>query len=134
MYRSAAGEQRALLLALTMAGSGACRGYGEAMDLSHDMSDAAYFARFQPEWWIDDEAVPVDPAGRTEWDCTEFMLKDDGDMLEYITDSVKAGLGELNSTVGVLDSDDKFIADPAAPQWAREWNGPFTIRVFAGKA
>ena len=28
-----------------------------------------------------------------------------------------------------LDTDDVFQDDPAAPQWVRDWQGPFTIRI-----
>ena len=29
----------------------------------------------------------------------------------------------------VLDTDDVFALDPAAPAWVRSWSGPFTIRL-----
>jgi hypothetical protein len=33
-------------------------------------------------------------------------------------------------TYGVLDRDAVLKADPNAPQWVRDWRGPFTIRVY----
>ena len=33
------------------------------------------------------------------------------------------------SAPGVLDNDDLFKSDPAAPEWIRRWRGPFDIRI-----
>jgi hypothetical protein len=88
-----------------------------------------YTARFQPEAWIHDQAVPVDPEGPSEWDCTPFV---DEAKLAYLRRLAEREGESLHDLVdGVLDNDDVFKGDPAAPLWIRQWRGPFTIRVVA---
>jgi hypothetical protein len=75
-----------------------------------------YIADFSPEAWIRDQAIPVDPEGPTEWE-THF----DG-----LTDEAK---NRILSHEDGLDNDDLLKDDPAAPEWVREWRGPFSIHV-----
>lgn len=73
-------------------------------------------ARFSPQAWINDYAVEVDPQGETEWDAT-----------------VAFGALSLSYRERVLadglDIDDALKGDPAAPEWVRHWQGPFSIYV-----
>lgn len=41
----------------------------------------------------------------------------------------RAQSGGLDSADGALDIRDRFRDDPAAPEWIRQWPGPFTIRI-----
>jgi hypothetical protein len=82
---------------------------------------AEYRATFSPEAWVNHQAIPVDPEGETEWDCTAFALEHP-DYLAQLED-------DLDDPDGTEDDYDVFKADPAAPEWAREWQGPFTIRI-----
>ena len=93
------------------------------------MTAVRYIARFQPEAWLNDCAIAVDPDGPTEWDCTAFVTPD---VRAYLDGCVKRRDDDLTS--GVLDDDDVFIDDPAAPEWVRRWRGPFTIQVFQARA
>ena len=82
-----------------------------------------YIAHFTPEAWQQDQAIEVDAEGPQEWDCTAWAQQHP-DYMDRITMLARGG-----DTDGVLDRDDLFQSDPAAPQWVREWRGPFTIRV-----
>jgi hypothetical protein len=91
-----------------------------------------YTARFQAEAWINDCAVPVDAEGPSDWDCTAFV---DEPTLAYLKrQAARQDESVDDSVFGVLDNDDVFKDDPAAPGWVREWRGPFSIRVFAESA
>ena len=81
-----------------------------------------YFAEFTPEAWINDYAIAVDPEGDTVWDCTAFAIENQDYLLRMEEE-------DSDPEDGVLDIDDVFKGDPAAPEWIREWQGPFTIRV-----
>ena len=93
------------------------------------MTAVRYIARFQPEAWINDCAIAVDPDGPTEWNCTAFVTPD---VRAYLDGCVKRRDDDLAS--GVLDDADVFIDDPAAPEWVRRWRGPFTIQLFQARA
>jgi hypothetical protein len=76
----------------------------------------AYIATFMPQAWINNNAVAVDPIGKTEWEPRAVP--------EYIVEALAAG------TVGeVIDNDDELKDDDNAPLWVRNWSGPFTILV-----
>ena len=88
-----------------------------------------YTAHFTPEAWQGGEAVEVavDDHPRS-WDCTAYASQH----MPYLT-RVAAARGEsTDAPDGVLDNDDVFKDDPAAPQWIRDWRGPFTIRITEG--
>jgi hypothetical protein len=84
-----------------------------------------YLARFTPEAWIRNQATEVDVAGPQEWDCTILALTH----LDYLAAVAARRHESLDDGEGVLDNDDVFRDDPAAPEWVRSWTGPFTIRV-----
>jgi hypothetical protein len=75
-----------------------------------------YIARFSPQAWVRDNAIEVDPEGETEW-VTQ---------LEGLTEDNKRVILEEEDG---LDIHDLLKEDPAAPEWVREWSGPFSIHV-----
>lgn len=79
----------------------------------------SYRAVFAPEAWIDDQAVPVDAEGPKEWDATAHA--------EAHAEYVETLRTRQHDAAVLLDKDDVFKADPAAPAWVRAWSGPFTI-------
>lgn len=105
---------------------------GAAPDAAYD-----YTASFTPEAWVRDNAIEVDPEGETEWDCTAFVVSGtvgSGDrketIVEYLNElDARDRVDDLDDWRGVIDNDDVLKRDPAAPEWIREWRGPFTIRV-----
>lgn len=99
-----------------------------------------YIATFAPQAWINDYAVEVDAEGPQEWDCTVYATDPQpfatgGTTLDYLArlDSGAKASGNLDDSLdgewGVLDNDDVFKDDPAAPEWIRNWRGPFDIRI-----
>lgn len=64
-------------------------------------------AIFTPQAWVNDYAIAVDPEGPTEWDV--------GDVPDDMQD-------------GSYESDELRL-HPNAPQWARDWSGPFYIEI-----
>ncbi len=82
-----------------------------------------FLATFTPQAWQNDYAIDVDAEGPTTWDATGFIRDpankiNEGDVLEGIKDE-----GSW------LDKDDVLKSDTNAPEWVREWSGPFTIMV-----
>lgn len=71
-----------------------------------------YEAEFQPEAWVRDYAMTVDALGPTTWDATEFVLAADP---KWFAETLERG----------TDYDDILRLDPNAPEWVREWPGPF---------
>lgn len=82
-----------------------------------------YLAEFRPQEWINDVAYGVDPRGPTRWDATEFvetfLREPDG------TYTVESAARWLEDTLEHGDYDDILRTDPNAPEWVREWDGPF---------
>jgi hypothetical protein len=72
-------------------------------------------ATFIPQAWINDYAVVVDPVGDTQFDVTECVIA-------------------LGKTRALALQDDQHDSDtlreaPSAPQWIKDWSGPFAIAV-----
>jgi hypothetical protein len=72
-------------------------------------------ARFHPQAWQNDYAVPTDPEGETEFDVTAEVLA-------------------LGKDAALELRDDQFNTDAlrfaaSAPQWVQNWTGPFYIEV-----
>jgi hypothetical protein len=89
-------------------------------DMAEQCKGRRYEARFDPQAWINDYAVSVDPEGETEWDCTAFVAnRPDRADIDKAIDRDRYW----------LDRDDVLMGDPAAPEWVRKWRGPFTITV-----
>lgn len=80
-----------------------------------------YHAHFNPEAWVDDDAVSVDPLGPCGWDCTTFIHNHD--LTEHVNKAYDSAFEHW------LDEHDLLKDDPAAPAWVRDWDGPFTITV-----
>lgn len=90
-----------------------------------EQQEGRYLATFNPQAWVNDQAIDVDPQGETEWDCTEFVTPD---VLAYLIKQGKL-TGDTLDGGEVLDGDDVFKHDPASPEWIRDWTGPFSIHV-----
>ncbi len=87
------------------------------------MTQQRYIAHFQPQTWINDNAVDVDAQDEQEWDCTFF--------LHYLDEHIDPDeVEDVIQTKGSwLDAADVLRDDPAAPVWTAAWNGPFAITV-----
>lgn len=72
-------------------------------------------AKFYPQAWQNDYAISVDPEGPTEWDVTYEILLVRKDRALAIQDD-RADSDALRFT-------------PNAPQWVKDWSGPFFIEV-----
>lgn len=73
-------------------------------------------ATFHPQAWQNDYAIPADPNGPVTADVTE-------DFLARYNDDEIAGM-----------RDDSYDSDeirelPNAPQWWKDWSGPFWIEI-----
>jgi hypothetical protein len=81
-----------------------------------------YIATFTPKAWVRNNGlVEVDPEGPTQWNCTkELMLLAPQDRAQIVRDG--------------HDRLDLLKDDPNAPEWIREWAGPFDIHVRAAGA
>lgn len=65
-------------------------------------------AEFTPQAWINDYAVEVDPQGPTVWE-----------------------VGDVPADVGSDDyKSDDLRFHPNAPQWVKDWSGPFYITII----
>jgi hypothetical protein len=78
-----------------------------------------YIATFIPQMvnsWLGGDIYPADPKGETEWDVTEYVRANysPGDIEEM----VNSGRDEMT---------DSLREDPNAPEWVREWDGPFEV-------
>jgi hypothetical protein len=79
-------------------------------------------ATFTPQVWLGDQALEVDPHGDTTWDCTdEFKQLPIGYQAQLACEMSDSGVGH--------DIDDALKSDPAAPDWVRNWSGPFEIYI-----
>lgn len=72
-------------------------------------------AKFHPQAWQNDYAIQVDPQGDTEFDVTAEIVAIGREKSLKIEDSN-------------YESDDLRYA-AAAPQWIKDWSGPFSIEV-----
>ena len=87
-----------------------------------------YVAHFTPEAWVRGQAIEVDAEGRPqEWDCTREATEPE--TAAYLLRLLHDRDESLTDGWGVTDNDDRFKNDPGAPEWIREWRGPFTIRI-----
>lgn len=77
-------------------------------------------ATFDPQVWLNDHALSVDPQGETKWDCTNYVQE------LKLTDKVEKFIEKEGYW---LDCDDVLKEDANAPEWIREWTGPFSITV-----
>ena len=70
-------------------------------------------ARFIPQMWVNDYAVDVDPLSETNWEITEQSAAE-------ALDRERRGVDW-----------DYLRDDPAAPEWVREWPGPFVVELIS---
>jgi len=61
-------------------------------------------------------AIAVDPQGETTWDVTEYLTTLDP---AFVAETIERG----------SDHDDLLRQDPNAPEWVREWSGPFDTYI-----
>lgn len=76
---------------------------------------------FIPQVWMNNYAITVDPQGETQWqpspEWTARMFEMHGDAaLESMT-----------------YESDEWRQDEAAPEWVRDWSGPFEVHVKIGE-
>lgn len=86
-----------------------------SQQIAADVTAPRIIAAFHPQAWWNDYAMEVDPEGPTEFDVTDVILAMSRDDAEAIRDDQ-------------YESDDLRFA-PSAPQWVRDWSGPFWIEV-----
>jgi hypothetical protein len=72
-------------------------------------------AKFHPQEWRDDYAIPVEPLGPTSFDVTDVILE--------------LPLSELLKLRDDDYSTDWLARCKAAPEWIVDWNGPFWVEV-----
>lgn len=72
-------------------------------------------ARFHPQAWVNNYAIAVDPEGPTEFDVTAEIVAMGREAALAITDDDFKG--------------DNLRFAAAAPQWVRNWSGPFYVEV-----
>jgi hypothetical protein len=75
-------------------------------------------ATFHPQAWVNDYAISVDPEGETSWEVEE--------------DEIEAAMADFGvDRERVMERDehesDDFRNSRNAPQWVRDWSGPFYI-------
>jgi hypothetical protein len=90
-----------------------------------------YRARFQPQAWIRDYAVDIDPEGETQWDVTpEHLARLVGVAMRhrFYPLSFEDALREATETS--TDLSDELREDPAAPAWVRAHRGPFYCEAW----
>lgn len=71
-------------------------------------------AHFQPRGVVDGQECQVNIEGPAQWDCTVFALQHRSEMHGFPDQ-----YGWCSDYRGMLKS------DPAAPQWIRDWQGPY---------
>lgn len=81
-------------------------------------SKTRFIARFVPQAWQRDYAVECDAEGPRFFDVTAEVLGMD--------ETERDDLGEGGNKLA-----DRFRDLPQAPQWIREWRGPFEVYVEA---
>lgn len=72
-------------------------------------------ARFQPQAWVRDNAIDVDAEGDVEWDVTHVVATMEREDALQLQDD--------------RDNTDSLREDPNAPEWIRNWSGPFWVEV-----
>jgi hypothetical protein len=72
-------------------------------------------ATFHPQVWVNNYAVDVDPEGECDFDVTEHF--------------VSLGEKAARAVRDYDDSSDALAALPQAPEWVRNWTGPFFVTV-----
>ena len=73
------------------------------------------FATFHPQVWVNNHAVDVDAQGECQFDVNEYV----------------SALGEEKALAikDYSDSSDDLVSFAQAPDWAKNWPGPFFVTV-----
>jgi hypothetical protein len=72
-------------------------------------------ATFKPQVWIGDYANDADPEGPTEWAATPDVLR--------------CSLEQIHKLIDCDYSTDDFSKAPSAPDWIKNWSGPFEVEI-----
>jgi hypothetical protein len=75
-----------------------------------------FYATFHPQAWFNDWAVDADPEGPITWDVTDYLMQ--------LSPEKRDAALEPDT----YDSDYLRLT-PNAPQWVKEWQGPFYVSV-----
>jgi hypothetical protein len=77
-----------------------------------DLVQSEVTVRFTGQGWVNDYAIDIDPEGDTDWNVSDATA-----------DAIQPALDR--------GSDLDFVkGDRFAPEWVREWQGPFEINVI----
>lgn len=71
---------------------------------------------FHPQAWVNDYAMDVDPQGETSWNPSPVHVEK------------MRRLGPAAFEASTYESDE-WRHDEAAPEWVRDWTGPFWVDV-----
>lgn len=83
--------------------------------------------RFTPQAWVSDYAIEVDSRGPREWDTSDTHL---AEVLAWHASRGPASVEEFwREVYGSSYASDSLRDDPAAPDWVRQWDGPFEVDV-----
>lgn len=88
-----------------------------------------YVATFSPQAWSNDQAIPVDPQGEDSWDCTAYVAVLEATSPGWLARTMANGAENYDGENEGRDHDDLLRNDPAAPEWVREWRGPFDTKL-----
>ena len=77
-------------------------------------------AEFEPQAWMNDNAITVDADGDTSYDITvaaiAYTLDNNSETIEAYLDAI--------------GDNDQFAGVDTAPTWVSEWQGPFEVHLF----
>lgn len=92
----------------------------EALQNELACSEKRIIATFVPQVWVNDHAVTCDPLGETRFDVTDAILAlGQTDALQLRDDDIRT---------------DNLAQLPNAPDWIKNWPGPFYVAVEAAIA
>jgi hypothetical protein len=80
-------------------------------------------AIFTPQAWIRDNATDVDCEGENTW------VPSDAHVITLLRREAAKGLSARTVFQENTDASDGLRDDPAAPEWVRNWRGPFYVTV-----
>ena len=79
------------------------------------IKEKCIIAKFIPQAWINNSAVDVDTEGETTQNVTDYVINLSKNNRLLIKDN--------------HDSSDNLKNNTNAPEWIKNWNGPFYIEV-----
>jgi len=96
------------------------RDWHEAIAILMGADHETVTATFGPQVWVKDDALDTDPEGETDIDVTVEVLL--------------MGSKAAREVEDYRDSSDEFQSAVLAPDWIRDWKGPFYVEVADGIA